>query len=78
MQVTFEELRETLDEVFGPDSKMNVDSSYMDVEAWDSLTHVSLIMALQERYGLAIEVDKAIELNSIKKILVFLNSVNHQ
>jgi acyl carrier protein len=40
-----------------------------DVEEWDSLAHVMIIGELEEKLGIAIPVDEAIELTSVKELL---------
>jgi acyl carrier protein len=40
-----------------------------DVEEWDSLAHVMIIGELEEKLGVAIPVDEAIELTSVKELL---------
>ncbi|MCR5796742.1 MAG: acyl carrier protein [Eubacterium sp.] len=40
-----------------------------DVENWDSLAHVMLIGELEERLGVSIPLDEAVEITSVKEIL---------
>jgi acyl carrier protein len=40
-----------------------------DVEAWDSLAHVMIIGELEEKLGISIPLDEAIEITSVKEIL---------
>jgi acyl carrier protein len=40
-----------------------------DVEAWDSLAHVIIIGELEEKLGISIPLDEAIEITSVKEIL---------
>lgn len=44
-----------------------------DLEAWDSLGHVKLIMALEQAFDLYIEVDDFGTLNSVPAILRYLD-----
>ncbi len=40
-----------------------------DVEQWDSLAHVMIIGELEERLGISIPLDEAIEITSMKELL---------
>ena len=46
--------------------------SINNVEGWDSMGHVGLMMALQKEFGVSIPSIKAIELTSIVSIKAFL------
>ena len=39
-------------------------TSIASVERWDSLNHVALIMALEQEFGLQIDVDDALEMTA--------------
>lgn len=45
------------------------DTMIEDVEEWDSLTHVTIIGELEERLGISIPLEDAIELTSVREIL---------
>ncbi len=40
-----------------------------DLEEWDSLAHVMLIGELEERLGISIPLDEAVEITSVREIL---------
>lgn len=40
-----------------------------DVEQWDSLAHVMIIGELEEKLGVSIPLDEAIEITSMKELL---------
>jgi len=44
-----------------------------DLEAWDSLGQVNLIMALEQAFGVYIEVEDFDQLTSVPAILAYLN-----
>lgn len=44
-----------------------------EVPQWDSLGYLRLLMAIEERYGVRIELAKMSELNSIPRIVDYLN-----
>ncbi len=41
-----------------------------DVEEWDSLAHVMIIGELQEKLGISIPLDEAVELSGVRELLV--------
>lgn len=52
-----------------PGGTITVDTKAEDVEEWDSLAHVMLIGELEDRLGISIPLDEAIEITSVKEIL---------
>jgi acyl carrier protein len=44
-----------------------------DLPAWDSLGHVNLIMAIEQTFGVYLEVEDFAGLNSVPAILAFLD-----
>lgn len=40
-----------------------------DVEQWDSLAHVMIIGELEDKLGISIPLDEAIEIESVKELL---------
>lgn len=52
-----------------PGGTITVDTKAEDVEEWDSLAHVMLIGELEDRIGISIPLDEAIEITSVKEIL---------
>ncbi len=51
---------------------INVDTKIEDVEQWDSLTHVIIVGELEEKLGVSIPIDVAIELESVKQIIEYV------
>ncbi len=45
--------------------------AYQSVDEWDSLNHVNLMLALEERTGKEIDGDLMLELTSVRAILQF-------
>lgn len=52
-----------------PAGTITEDTRSEDLEEWDSLAHVTLIGELEERFGISIPLDEAIELASVREIL---------
>ena len=48
------------------------ESTSTDVEFWDSLGHLRVCMALEERYGIEIPMEDIAELQSVPAIVTYL------
>lgn len=52
-----------------PAGTITEDTKMEDVEEWDSLAHVMIIGELEEKLGVVIDLDEAIEITSVKELL---------
>ena len=52
-----------------PTGTITEETLIQDVEQWDSLAHVMIIGELEEKLGVSIPLDEAIELESMKELL---------
>ena len=55
-----------------PIEKLDEDSSPDTVTNWDSLKHMNLILALEEKFAIAFSDDEVVEMLSIKRIVEVL------
>ncbi len=65
-----QKIKEIMANVFGisPDEiPENADSS--DTKEWDSLKHMTLILALEEEFGIEFDEQQIVEMTSFKKLL---------
>lgn len=60
-------LERLFQDAFGVE-KLTDDMSIDNVQGWDSMAHVGLIMALQQEFGVSISPQKAIELTDVASI----------
>lgn len=51
------------------------DSSIDNIEAWDSLQHMNLVLALEEEFGVTIADDDAANITSYKLIKIVLEEL---
>ncbi len=51
--------------------------SYGDLPEWDSLGHMNIMMALEEKYGIQITTDVITSLINLKSITAYLLDHNH-
>jgi len=60
--------------VFGiAESDITEDASPDTIEAWDSLRHMSLVLALEEEFGVEFTDDQTVEMLNIKLIKAILS-----
>lgn len=62
-----DELREILMSVLEVDSISDTDSSET-IPTWDSFRHLSLVMAIEEHYGITFEADEIASLVTVRAI----------
>ena len=60
-------------DVLAVDAKtLNADSSPEQVEAWDSVQHLNLVLALEEKYGIQFEPEEMEGMNNLGRIAALL------
>ena len=65
-----EQIIELLAELLNvPADTITEDTMASDIESWDSLNHVLIIGALEERLGIVIPLDEAAEITGVKELL---------
>lgn len=66
-------IRTTLAAVLGvPEAKITDDTSPDTVEAWDSVAHLNLVMALEEAFGTTFTPEETMDMSSVKLIRLLL------
>ena len=67
---TENDLFKIFNEVFGlMDRSINMSTSQQNLENWDSLNHILLIVEIEKRFDIKFKVGEIGELNSVKRIL---------
>lgn len=62
-----------------PQDRIRADSSSENIEAWDSLHHLNLVLALEQEFSLQFEPEEIDEMNNVKHILTVLEGkLNHR
>ncbi|MEE9213018.1 MAG: acyl carrier protein [Phycisphaeraceae bacterium] len=66
---TVDRVQQTLADVFGVDVTTITDESSPDtLEQWDSMGHMNLVLALEQRFRVSFTPEEFAELNSVKTI----------
>lgn len=69
----FEELRDIMATALEiPSETIREDSTMADIEEWDSLGHVHIMVALEQAFDLYMDVEDFAELDSVPAILQYL------
>tara|TARA_Y100000590_G_scaffold304077_1_gene342860 strand:- start:255 stop:500 length:246 start_codon:yes stop_codon:yes gene_type:complete len=72
-----EEILDYIAKFFNMNKKdINQNTKINDFSNWDSIAHVNIILGLEKKYKVKIPAKKYFELESIKKIIKFLNEKN--
>lgn len=71
---TFERLQKTMSATFNVSpSDVTPSTQDQDLRQWDSLGHINLLMALEQEFGVYIEVEEFGNLNSVPAIVEHLH-----
>jgi len=72
-------MREAVQEIFIQElglkpQDISDELTYNSVPEWDSASHMSLILAIEEKFGVELESNEVVRMTSIPKILAVLES----
>lgn len=56
-----------------PLKKINEDSSPEDIDTWDSLNQINLVLALEEEFGVRFTDDQIVQMLSVRSIIETLD-----
>lgn len=63
---SFEQVRAIASDVFGvPASKLSADSSPETIENWDSMQHLNLVLAIEEKFGIQLDPEEIEQMKTI-------------
>jgi acyl carrier protein len=63
---TLEQVRAIASDIFGvPVRKITADSSPETIETWDSMQHLNLVLAVEEKFGLQLSPEEIEEMKSV-------------
>jgi acyl carrier protein len=48
---------------------VSMDTTYSDISAWDSTGHLSLAATLEEVFGISLDADELMEMQSVREIV---------
>ena len=66
MDSTLEQVRNIASDVLGvPANKLTSDSSPESIENWDSMQHLNLVLAIEEKFGLQLAPEEIEQMKSV-------------
>ncbi len=69
MSATLDQLRGIASDIFGvPAAKITADSSPETIETWDSMQHLNLVLAIEEKFGVQLAPEEIEEMKSVGAI----------
>lgn len=71
----FEQVRQIAADILEvPATSLGAESSTENVDSWDSVHHLNLILALEEAFDLQLEPEEIDRMNSVSRIVTVLES----
>lgn len=75
---TFEQVRNIASDIFGvPSDKITAESSPETIENWDSMQHLNLVLAVEEKFGVQLEpedIEKMKNIGAVAELVEKLQS----
>jgi acyl carrier protein len=65
-------ISDVLRDVIGYTGPIRDDMRNLDIPGWDSVAHISIVEALEQRFGVRLTTEEMIEMGSIQKIKAIL------
>lgn len=73
---TFEQVRNLASDIFGvPADKITAESSPETIENWDSMQHLNLVLAIEEKFGVQLEPEDIEEMRSIGAVAALVEKL---
>ena len=74
----YEKLGEIFQEVFDDESiKLEPTTNSADIEEWDSLAQISIVVAVQDEFGISLNVNEATSLHNVGEMVdLILSKLN--
>ena len=73
---TFEQVRNIASDIFGvPADKITAQSSPETIENWDSMQHLNLVLAIEEKFGVQLEPENIEQMNSIGAVATLVEKL---
>ena len=74
MKLPIENLQEIFCSVFNKQIEISAETKKRDVGEWDSLTHLNLIVELEDRMGISFTKDEIEKIKSVKEIIAIVEN----
>ncbi|MGA7291956.1 MAG: acyl carrier protein [Terriglobales bacterium] len=73
---TFEQVRGIASDIFGvPTGKITDESSPETIENWDSIQHLNLVLAIEEKFGVQLEPEDIEQMKNIGAVVALVEKL---
>jgi acyl carrier protein len=73
---TFEQVRNIASDIFGvPADKITAGSSPETIENWDSMQHLNLVLAIEEKFGVQLEPEDIEKMKTIGAVVTLVEKL---
>lgn len=72
MQVSLEQLTEVFVTVFGPNTQITELTTKDDIEEWDSINHLNLVLELNNYFAVSLSIIEIEKIKTVKDIIEIL------
>jgi acyl carrier protein len=73
---TFEQVRSVASDIFGiPAEKITAESSPETIENWDSMQHLNLVLAIEEKFGVQLEPEDIEQMKNIGAVATLVEKL---
>jgi acyl carrier protein len=73
---TFEQVRNVASDIFGiPADKITAESSPETIENWDSMQHLNLVLAIEEKFGVQLEPEDIEKMKNIGAVAALVEKL---
>jgi acyl carrier protein len=73
---TLDQLRNIASDIFGiPADKITTESSPQTVESWDSMQHLSLVLAVEEKFGVQFDPEEIERMTNIGAVVALIEKL---
>jgi len=73
---TFEQVRNIASDIFGiPADKLTAESSPETIENWDSMQHLNLVLAIEEKFGVQLDPEDIEQMKDIGAVAALVEKL---
>lgn len=73
---TFDQVRNIASDIFGiPVDKITAESSPETIENWDSMQHLNLVLAIEEKFGVQLEPEDIEQMKNIAAVAALVEKL---
>jgi acyl carrier protein len=73
---TFEQVRSVASDIFGvPIEKITAESSPQTIENWDSMQHLNLVLAIEEKFGVQLDPEDIEQMRNVGAVAALVEKL---